>query len=181
MKQFIGAIGAWSLIVTSAMAQSISVPQPSIIGTAAIGQIPGTATNDNAASGNVGEYITSTVLVGSAISVLNNTPTNIASISISGGDWNVCGSLAENPAGTTVISQTLAWISVSSATIPVAPNGGAEVIDSHALGAGSGNVFTIGCAGISVASTTTVYLSTQQSFAVSTNSSYGFIGARRVR
>src|SRR5690349_16625741 len=56
-----------------------------------ITSLAGTATNDDAAAGKIGEYIESEVLSGSAVSLTTNTAANITSISLTAGDWDVWG------------------------------------------------------------------------------------------
>src|ERR1700744_413847 len=56
----------------------------------AAGQIRGTATNDNASAGNVGEYVVSNNTT--AQSLASGTPLNVTSISLTPGDWDVTGS-----------------------------------------------------------------------------------------
>src|SRR4029077_4886616 len=52
-------------------------------------QLLGTATNDNATAGNVGEYIESVIPAGAAIAITSATNTNLTSISLTAGDWDV--------------------------------------------------------------------------------------------
>jgi hypothetical protein len=145
------------------------------------GQLPSTATNDNATAGNVGEYISSTVLVGSAVSAAVTTPFNVTSISLTAGDWDVWGTVATNPAASTLQISITGWINTASATIPTIPNGGAYAQLATNFAVGDGQVLPVGKIRISLASTTTVFLSSFLNFNTSTNSAYGFIGARRVR
>jgi hypothetical protein len=145
------------------------------------GQIPGTATNDNSSAGNVGEFISSTVLVGSAVAAPVTAAFNVTSISLTAGDWDVWGSIATNPAASTLQISITGWISTASATIPTIPNGGAYAQLTTNFAVGDGQVLPVGKIRISLASTTTVFLSAFLNFNTSTNAAYGFIGARRVR
>jgi hypothetical protein len=145
------------------------------------GGIVGTTAADNAAAGKVGETITSNVAQGSAVSISNNTPANITSISLTAGDWDVTGTVAMNPAGTTTVSALVGWISTTSATLPTLPNSGAEFAFQLPFTTGVIQALPTGRIRINVSSTTTTYLSVQSTFAVSTNSAFGFIMARRVR
>jgi hypothetical protein len=145
-------------------------------------QLPGTTTNDNANTGNVGEFISSTVLIGSAVSLTNNTPADVTSISLTAGDWDISASFYSAPTGTTVTALMRAWISTTSATIPTSPNNGGEtLIQENNSTAGAINGFPIGPMRLSLATTTTVYLSGLIFFTGSTMGAYGFIGARRRR
>jgi hypothetical protein len=139
------------------------------------GQLPGTNTNDNAAPGMVGEYITAT---GTAVSLTTVTPTNVTSISLTPGDWEVAGSFAFNPAGSTVLQAEDVGISTVSATFPAAPF---LFFDNSAKAAGASDGGVVPTQRISVASTTTVYLVAYAAFTVSTCTITGNIQARRIR
>lgn len=146
------------------------------------GQLPATATNDSAGTGKLGEFISKTVLSASATSLATNTAKNITSISLTAGDWDVTGVAAFNPNAATTITLYSAWISTTSATAPTVPNSGAyaQFLFSTAI-TGVGWVFPVGTIRISVAGTTTVYLSALSTFLTNTNAAYGFISARRRR
>jgi len=145
------------------------------------GQIPGTGTNDNADAGNVGEYISSTVLAGSAVGLTTATAANVTSISLTAGDWDVWGAVANTVGAGTTTSLVVGWISTTSATQPTSPNEGAYASDSRAVAANGVVTMPVGSKRISLASTTTVYLGVRADFAVNTMAAYGFIGARRRR
>ena len=148
----------------------------------ATSQIPGSTTNDSASAGNIGEYITSTVLIGAAVSVTSNVSlTNVTSISLSGGDWDVDGNMWTNPGGSTITVQVYAWISQTSATAPTAPGSGAYSVLANAVNAGANQGIPVGRIRQSLSGTTTVYLTGTANFSVSTMSVFGFIGARRRR
>lgn len=142
----------------------------------------GTNTNDNAAAGEIGEYVSSEVLVGSAVALSTGVASNITSISLTAGDWDLHGVVVLNPAGTTTVSAPLiGWISTTSASLPTYPNKGAVVGTNFSYATGSPQALPVGNMRLSLAATTTVYLSIYAVFGVSTCSAYGFIGARRVR
>jgi len=144
--------------------------------------IIGTTTNNNAAAGIVGEYISSTVLVGSAVTFGTGSAGNVTSISLTAGDWDVWGTIAFliNPAtNTTYLS---GWINTTSATQPTSPgNGALSVFQIPWTTGSSGQIFPVGQTRLSLASTTTVYLSGVAVFSTNSLAGYGFIGARRVR
>lgn len=149
--------------------------------TVSSGQYPGEPTTGSATAGNVGEFISSTVLVGAAVSLTNGTATNITSISLTAGDWDVCGNAIFLPAGTTTVNSIAAWTSTTSATFPTAPNNGALTKIQASLSTGLDQALTVGSQRISISGTTTVFLSVFPGFAVSTMTGYGFLRARRVR
>ncbi len=149
-----------------------------------ITSLTGTTTNDNAAAGKIGEYLESEVLVGAAVSVTTGTDTNITSLSLTAGDWDVSGNVDTNPAGGTTTQFFQGWVSSVSATAPTRPNkgGSALIRNSGGLGVASENQeLSFGPRRFSVAVTTTVYLGTRIVFTGSTMTAYGCIRARRVR
>lgn len=142
--------------------------------------IIGTTAADNANAGSVGEAITSSVAVGSAVALTTNTPANITSISLTAGDWDVSGLVATNPAGSTTQSNLGAAINTTSATFPTAGTAGWTQWP-FSVAAGNAEFVPVGPVRINVSTTTTVYLIAQSVFAASTNAAYGTIYARRRR
>lgn len=142
----------------------------------------GTTTNDNADAGTVGEYTSSSILVGSAVSLTTGTEANVTSISLSAGDWDVSGSVLYNINGATTSTAHAAAINTVSATWPT---DAAENNSSHAILTLGANPFYItrnlSRMRLSLSGATTVYLLARATFAVSTFAAYGFISARRVR
>lgn len=143
--------------------------------------IVGTTTNNNAQAGSIGEFISSSVLIGSAIGIASGGVADITSISLTAGDWEVWGSLGTNPAGGTTTQYAMVWVSATSATIPTFPtNSSFSQLSTQTLAA-YGIVLPSGKMRFSLSGTTTIYLSFSLGFLVSTNGGYGIIQARRIR
>lgn len=144
----------------------------------------GTTTNNSAASGVVGEYLETVVLVGSAVSLANGVVANIATLSLTAGDWDVNGVVTFTGNAATVVTRYLAGISQTSAT---APTHGKTDRNDQTLPGGSTPFSTSDLDGlcgptrISLAGTTTIYLVALALFSVNTCAGYGQIMARRVR
>lgn len=152
---------------------SPTITTPDIVGTTAAG---------NAAAGSLGEVIESTVLIGSAVSLTTATTHDVTSISLTAGDWDVWGNVVFTSGASTTISQVIAFINTTSATVPTRPASGAITeITATLTGNGATQSLSAGMRRVNVLSTTTVYLSCRQTFAAGTLSAYGYIGARRVR
>lgn len=135
----------------------------------------------NAAAGYVGEFASQSVLVGSAVSLTSGVGSNIASLSLTAGDWDVYGSLFFSPgAGTTSPSLTMG-IGIVSATRPTAGSDNNNSIAQLTFAANSWMSLHAGRARFSLSGTTTVYMSADPTFAVSTMDAYGFLSARRIR
>ena len=154
-------------------------------GYAVTGQIPGTATNDNAAAGDVGEYMESSVLVGSATSVSNATAKTITSLNLTAGDWDVSGNIHYLGATTTTFTQVICDLSSANNTLqnsdPQTFNqlGLAGIVASGT----SGTPVAVQCPTfrVSLASAATEYLIAFSQFGTSTMTAFGSIRARRVR
>lgn len=143
----------------------------------------GTATNDNAAAGEVGEYIEDAVTAGSAVSVTTATPKTIAQITLTAGDWDVSGmvnGLTTN--ASTSITGYGGSLSTTTNALDTGPGKFSQVLSGAFV---PGNSATLGISfpamRYSVTGSTPVYLIAYMTFTVSTMSSYGIIRARRAR
>ena len=140
--------------------------------------LKGTGTNDAAVAGYIGEFVSSTVLVGSAVSLTTATNADVTSISLTAGDWDVWGQVGFSPAATTTQTIIIAWVNDTSVTLPTAPG---YTFLGLPFTTGVGSIIPVPKRRFSLASTTTIYLGARSSFAVDTNAAYGSIFARRVR
>jgi hypothetical protein len=147
-----------------------------------LGQIAGTATNDSASAGNIGEYFSSTVASGSAVALTSNTSLTVTSISLTAGDWDVSADIAFVIAGTTVVFELVAGVALVPNNVNLLTPGNFTSIPYPATTVANGRA-SIPVAPIrySLSATTTIYVSAQASFATSTCSAYGILRARRVR
>lgn len=150
------------------------------------GGIPlqGTNTNDNAAAGYVGEYISSSVVAGSAVSLTTGNAANVTSISLTAGDWDVVANAAFAVSGTTNYTILEGSINTTSATLGDSNDPSAPLVrfvrDAGTPGTQDPS-FAVPRARIVISATTTVYLVARSTFSASTVGGYGFISARRVR
>jgi hypothetical protein len=165
------------------MNAQIGTFSPSTTGSCATvipGQSTGTATNDNANAGNIGEYISSTILAGSAVSLSNGAPKDITTVSLTAGDWDCRGDVQSLPGSGTTTAAILGWINTTSATVPT---GSTALFNIGSLPSNPNQVFAfpVGDMRFSLSGTTTVYLSMEAGFSVSTLTGYGSIGCRRAR
>ena len=140
--------------------------------------IKGTNTNDSAAAGYVGEYVSSVVPLASALSISNGPKLNITNISLTAGDWDISGIVQFQPAASTSVEALAGSISTTSETF----NPDVEFIHRTATFVPVQNMgYSLPPTRMSFAVTTTVYLVAVANFAVSTMTAYGRIDARRVR
>lgn len=141
----------------------------------------GTATNDDAAAGYVGEEIKSEILTGSSVAISNATAANITSISLTAGDWDIDGNVViATGVGNTSSSQR-GWISTVSATPPTLGSGAGFLL-ATTIGAAGFFTMPVGTIRASLSGTTTYYLGVSAGIAGGGGTSaYGYIRARRRR
>jgi hypothetical protein len=143
--------------------------------------IVGTTTNNNVSAGSVGEYISSTVLVGSAVPLTTGTATTITSISLTAGDWDIWGNVVVLTASGTTITLVVSSYNTTASTLPTPPNNGWYTQWNGSVAGALSHAPSGGKARVSLSATTTIYLIGQANFTGSTASGYGFLGARRRR
>ena len=174
--------GAVTLSLPQSIATTSDVTFGSVTFSPTTKGIVGTPTNNNAASGYVGEYLSTLVPTASSVSLTSTVAANIATISLTAGDWDVWGQLTFDPAAGTLMTLQSAGINKTSATISIVPTDDVSTATYYySSSASNGATLTIAPARISIASTTTVYLVARTFFSVSTCNAYGKICARRVR
>ena len=148
--------------------------------------IIGTTTNNNANAGSVGQVISSSVAVGSAVSLTTATGAftgkTITSISLTAGDWDIFGTVGINNTATTNFTAIAGGISTTNDTL----NSVYEEETRFSYGASGlvlNNVvsFSFPTTRVSISATTTYYLIGYASFSVSTATAFGRITARRRR
>ncbi|WP_202353478.1 hypothetical protein [Mesorhizobium sp. 113-1-2] len=148
------------------------------------GQDVGTATNDNAIVGNIGEYVESIVTSGSAVALTTAAGKTITSLTLQPGDWDVDGTVAIFPANTTNVTQLAGSISGSTNNVDVTagryveppfPSGGFVYNGAKAVH------LPVPTQRISINAATTYYLVALATFTVAGASAFGTIRARRVR
>lgn len=149
---------------------------------ATAGQYPGVASNTAATAGNIGEYISSTVLIGSAVSLVTGTPKDVTTVTITAGDWDCEGNVFLSVGGTTTMSAFYTWVNTTANAFPPGSGSGAEQgLATTGFTTGVGQGLVTGKLRLLVNGSTTVSLGTQVSFGVSTAAAYGFLGCRRMR
>lgn len=147
----------------------------------------GTSTNNNAAAGQVGEVVASSIASGAAVALTTGVTANVTSISLTAGDWDVTAQVDHLLGATTSITQLNAGISLATGTLAAQAGGSGLGTDptsteSFAAMIPTANISqAVGPVRISLSVTTTVYLVAQDAFTVSTASAFGTIRARRER
>lgn len=143
-------------------------------------QLPGTATNDSANAGNLGEYTSSSVALGSAVGFSTGASVNVTSVSLTSGDWDVDGTACFNPGAGTNVTVMQSSFSVTSGTMDFTAG-------NYSQWTNSGNIisnapcFTVPTLRFLLSATTTVFMVVGGNFSVSTLAGFGGMRARRIR
>ncbi len=145
--------------------------------TVSSGQYPGTTTNDNATSGNVGEDVVSSVS-SPGVSLATGSAKTMTSIIISAGDWDVW----TTPVFQGTASPTLVRASISTVASTESLVAGRFIAYPATLVLGTSDM-GIGSlmARLVVSTSTTVYCVVTSTFGSGTCTAYGNIEARRRR
>ncbi|MGY3610454.1 MULTISPECIES: hypothetical protein [unclassified Bradyrhizobium] len=173
------ATAAGNLAAVRFAAQTLTAPQQSQarsnIGMAD-GQLPATATNDSAAAGKIGECLASSA---GSVGFSNGATINIASITLTPGDWDVSaiGVLTGSPLSVQIVE---ASISTTSATLDSTPGRLSAFVGPFV------QYYNVTCPippyRFSVSANTTIYLVMQITYNTGAGGSLaGRIQARRMR
>lgn len=172
MKKFISFVLAGLLLSAPVMAQTVSTPTPSAVGTAVIGQIPGVSTNTAASTGNIGEILTSTVASGSAVNLSNNTPVNLTSLSLTAGNWDAeC--TAEFGGSLGITTALAVGATNTTGALIDGVSGFAQATFGATITPSNGVVIPTGRFHVSLASTSTVYCVVRALFSTGAPTVYG--------
>lgn len=175
LGQNVNGSGAISLTTSPTLVTpTLGVASATSLSFSSTSEIIGTITNNNAAAGSVGEFVSSVILAASPITVTSGVSQNLTSISLTAGDWDVWGNITGQG---TVCSVITGWISSVSNTLPDL----ALITYINTLAVAGGLL----CAPVpqlrfSLSGTTTIYLSISIT-ATGTATAAGGIYARRVR
>lgn len=146
------------------------------------GQFPGANSNTAATAGNIGEPKSQTILAGSAVSLTNTTPANIATITLTAGNWLLWAQPAFTGGATTTATGLRSSISTTSATENTAsPNfAGSSYSGSFTPFATLDVAFAIAPIIVSLSGSQQYWLVSRANFATSTCSGYGGLFATRL-
>lgn len=144
---------------------------------ALLGVLTGTATNDSAAAGQIGEFASAVVPYASRASLSTGAALNVTSLSLTAGDWDVEGAVLFQ-SSTGDVSFALGSLNTTSAT--PSPSDAQTGWHSGLVSTFYQSVITP-TVRFSLAATTTVYLVSRCDFNTGSATTWGSIRARRVR
>jgi len=161
---------------------AVGPAQPILGATSSAGvAIVGTATNDNAAAGQYGEFVSTTVLSGASVALATGVSSNVASVTLGAGDWDVSGCIAFTFGATTSYTNLAGGASSATGALPAQQNTFDYETAATVPTAGADMSWVIPTQRFSLSASTTIFLVAQGTFTVSTLKAYGIIRARRVR
>ena len=163
--------GAVTLSLPQSIATTSDVTFDSVTFSNTTKGIVGTTTNNNAASGYVGEVITGS---SAGVSLTSNVNTDIISISLSAGDWDVYGYVNADTATSNILT-FVGWTNTTSATQP-----NARVGLNFPTATGS-TLAPVPSQRFFLSTTTTLYLSMSVLFSTGSVVGNGVVYARRRR
>lgn len=142
----------------------------------------GASASSDAAAGYIGEALRATVLEGAAVSMTGSGQyTDITSISLTAGDWDLTGVFGATANGATVTEYRCGLSSTSGNNATGLVGGDNLLYMSTFPGSSSDSCTSIPAFRVSISSTTTYYLKMRMAYTVATPKGYGRISARRVR
>jgi len=140
----------------------------------------GTPTDDNAAAGQVGEYLAAQTLSTAAIPITSGVDTGVSTLALTPGDWDVWGSVGFTmSANNSTVAR--AWLNpTGAATAPAVDQVGGHAIMPIANNTAQ-SIMPITPLRVSVGTNTTIRLGTTVTTSGGTISAWGKIMARRAR
>lgn len=150
------------------------------------GQLPGIATSADASTGNIGEYLSTTLAIASAKELTSGTATSVISLGLSPGDWDVFPVIGFTGHTSTLVYYAAGSLSNSSSVLNTTIGEGVSIPGFNLAMFTSTTVVNTPTVAVppvrrALTATTTVWLTAQMGFATSTASAYGSIRARRAR
>lgn len=164
---------------TANSGSNITANAGSIVQLNGTNSIKGTTTNDNAATGFVGEYVSSNVFTATNDGT-TNVYTNLAQVSLTAGDWDVTGCVGFLAGGATVTGNDFA-ISVNSGNTTTDQHEPENQLELPLSSSASSSDGCIAAFRQSINATTIVYLKTAVVYTGGPNKVRGSLHARRVR
>ena len=137
----------------------------------------GTTTNDNAAAGQIGEFVTAARTTNLALAT--TVGANLTSISLTAGDWDVDGNV--NVLFSVGGTEAAGSVSLTSGAVAGAADGSGYGQINMATASLTYVSLATGSMRVSIAATTTVYLTASGTFTSGTANAQGVIRARRRR
>jgi hypothetical protein len=143
--------------------------------------VQGTSTNDSAPAGYVGQIISAEVLIGSPVTISSNSATDIATLPLTAGQWDVYANIGVVGSTGTTLDTMIGCINTSTSINPASRRAFVAYGTSFPLGAGDIET-VVPSQFFQLIGNTTIHLVIQSQFNVtSTIGAFGYIWAIRRR
>lgn len=127
-----------------------------------------------------GDYRSIAVATANAVALTSTTAADIATISLSQGDWSCAGAITRKLAASTSVTLLKTSISATTATSGSLDTGTMVEFATAANVMATDTTMTIGPIRLTPTATTSYFLVAQDTFSVSTNAGYGQLNCRRM-
>jgi hypothetical protein len=159
------------------------------VSTGPIGPTPlvGVTDGSAAAAGNIGEYLSSIKTVSAGVAIVNSTATQITSLTLTAGDWDLWGEVVfDNPVGgAATFSYGEAAIWTTTAAFPTTSQFPADAADyaqeETPTGNNTGITLQLGPVRVSITTNTTYFLNAESVYSATSQKVGGALRARRRR
>jgi hypothetical protein len=179
--------GSGNPVFVSEVLPAASLPAPAgyvsgSYGSMTVNKVKGVTDGSSAAAGDVGEEIKTVVPFASGATLTNNVVSNIGSLVLTPGDWDVSASAGFYASTTNTASVSFA-LSTVSAVLPVSTTDTSGISEiSVALSVNVANIFPVPSMRFNVTVNTTVFLVVQGAWTgAGTPVGWGTVRARRMR
>jgi hypothetical protein len=137
----------------------------------------GVTDGSDAPAGYIGEY--KSIAVTTAVSVANNVATDLTTLTLAAGDWDVVGEAYFQASSSAGSDELRVWVNTVSATQPTGDQGGLAIASTTSAGL----INNLTCSPLRVlsAASTLLYLSVNTNYGTGSMLVKGFIRARRMR
>jgi len=140
----------------------------------------GVTDGSDAQAGQIGEYVFDNRTTAQLMAVSSGVATDIATITLTAGDWHVYGSVYFQGSTSSGSDDLRAWVNTVSATQPSGDNGGLAIVSTSS--GGLVNMLSVpAIRALGSATSILVYLGCNATFGSGTMQVKGFIAARRMR
>ena len=174
--------GAWHKFAED-LSSTVAANTAAIAGPTAV---TGFTNGSNAAAGKIGEYLSSIVTVAAGVSIADSVTTQIKSLVLTPGDWDLWGEvvIASPVGGSLVLNYTEVSLWTTSAAPPSTtqyPADGVSYAEAVLSGGGDGMTISLSPMRINITTNTTYFLNAYVEYDATSLKVGGAIRARRVR
>lgn len=133
------------------------------------------------AAGQVGEFKTVSLPVGSAVGLGPLAAASVTHLDLTPGDWEIWGTVVFQPAGSTTVNVLAAWINSVAAAVPGTLESEGYVSLRATFAVGQHQALAVGRVRLLNSVAQSMWLNVLAGFSISSMVAYGTLNARRTR